>query len=273
MKKVGVTGSTGFIGQRYFESNPNQVQLVPLPLREGLQLLPLTGLDALVHLAGKAHVTAHPHDPSYFKINTELTLKLAQKAKEKKVRHFIYMSSVKAESNDIYGQSKRKAEEGLLEMASPEFKVALIRPPLVYGPNVKANMLYLMRLCQRPIPLPFKGIHNARSMVFVDTLLSLVSTIIDQEAEGLFIAGDPHPLSTEFLVKEIRKNLHMPERLFSLPSILTHLIKLLKPGLYDRLFGSYIIDNQPSNQALHFTPPFSSEHGIKEMVEWFKKLS
>ena len=287
MKRVGITGYSGFIGKRLV-SYPNLTfQPVLLPLR-GMDpgQLSLSGLDAVIHLAGKAHDMSNPEDSEYFDVNTELTRKLAIAAKAQGVRHFIYFSSVKVyddltgeyfnESSAChpvgpYGKSKYEAEQQLQTMEEPAFRVAIIRPPLVYGPGVKANMLNLITLSDKYIPLPFANSGNRRSMVFIDNLVELVARIVDRQSAGIFIPGDPEPLSTGQLVSLIRNQLGRRPGLFSLPSFVKSSIRIAKPMLYKRLYGSFVIDNTNTNLALEFKAPFQTEEGIREMVKWYIK--
>jgi len=107
-------------------------------------------------------------------------------------------------------------------------------------------------------------------MVFVDNLVALINTIIDQQSSGIFIAGDRNTLSTDRLVSLIRLNLGMKNWLITIPYFLRNLIKQLKPRLYIRLYGSFVVDNTNTNNKLNFIPPFTTEFGIEQMVKWFK---
>lgn len=282
---VAVTGVSGFVGKRFCEYNTDKYNIIPLNLRDGQpQNLFLSGVDIIVHLAGKAHQMEPISDKIYFDINYSLTRELALQAIKFKVPHFIYISSTKVygdEKNivldertvctptDAYGASKFKAEQFLRSLTA--INVAIIRPPLIYGPNVKGNMLKLLELADKKLPLPFGNIQNTRSLVFIDNLIELINTIIEAQAAGLFIAGDKKPLSTNALIILIRKYLNNASPIFSLPFFIRKLIKAIKPSLFIRLFGSYIVDNSYTNQALNFVPPYSTEYGIEKMVKWFNQ--
>lgn len=286
MKTIAVTGVTGFVGKRFIQYNKEKYRLVPLMLR-GIQpaALDMKGLDAVVHLAGKAHQMEPVADNVYFEVNFQLSAALAARAKEQGVPHFIYISSTKVygdnietvlneqspcHPSDAYGASKLKAEESLQAMASPSFTVAILRPPLVYGPGVKGNMIKLLQLAAKKIPLPFGNTRNARSMVFVDNLVALINAIIDQQAGGVFAAGDRHPVSTDALIGMMRKAMNNPLPLVSVPFFIRGMLKKLRPALYIRLFGSFVVDNSATNRRLQFTPPAVTEEGIEVMVNWFK---
>jgi UDP-glucose 4-epimerase len=283
--KVAVTGSTGFVGKRYLQVPASNCSKMPLNLRATrVEDIDLRGTDVIVHLAGKAHDMQGAPDEEYFSVNFDLTRALADRAKSSGVMQFIYISSTKVYGDEIsatldehsaclptdaYGKSKLAAEHYLQSISSPDFKVAIVRPPLVYGPEVKGNMIRLLELASKNIPLPLGKTNNARSMVFLDNLVALIDKIIGEEASGLFIAGDERPLSTDELVTAIRSNLGNTSGLVSIPVFMRPLIRKIKPALYTRLFGSFVVDNKGSNQRLNFTPPFSSEEGISVMTRWY----
>jgi nucleoside-diphosphate-sugar epimerase len=286
MKSIAISGATGFVGKRMIAYNSKKFQQKILSLRSTrVDAINLTGIDAVVHLAGKAHDMGQVDDSVYFSINYELTKQLANKAKENGVQQFIYISSVKVYGDEVngilnesssctptdaYGASKLQAEQYLQSIETGLFKIAIIRPPLVYGPEVKGNMIRLLQLAAKKFPLPFGKINNARSMVFVDNLVELINTIIDKEASGVFIAGDRKPLSTDELIGLVRKSLGNKSGLISIPAGIRKLIQKIKPAFYTRLFGSFVIDNSNTNERLNFIPPYSTEEGVRQMVDWFK---
>ncbi len=287
MKTIAVTGVTGFVGKRLMEMNKDRYHLLPISLRAiNPATVDLKGVNTLVHLAGKAHQMEPIDDKVYFDINFELTKALAEHAKEQGVQHFIYISSTKVYGDDVqsilneqspchpadaYGASKLKAERYLQAMSSGSFTVTIVRPPLVYGPEVKGNMIRLLELSAKKIPLPFGNIRNARSMVFVDNLVALINVIADQRSGGVFVAGDRQPLATDTLISTMRKAMDNHSPLFSIPFFIRSILKRLKPALYIRLFGSFVVDNGPTNRHLQFTPPYATEDGIAAMVNWFTK--
>jgi nucleoside-diphosphate-sugar epimerase len=287
MKTIGITGATGFVGKRLLEYNKNKFSIVPLPLREKKPgQIDLRGIDAVIHLAGKAHDMGRVDDSVYFDINYELTKALADCAKRQDVKQFVYISSTKVYGDDVrgildeqsvcaptdaYGASKLKAEQYLQSISSDSFKVAIVRPPLVYGPQVKGNMIRLLHLANKNYPLPFGNSRNARSMVFIDNLIALINTIVAKGATGVFIAGDQEPVPTDKLILLIRKYLGNNKGLVSVPGIFRSIIKKVKPGLYIRLFGSFVVDNSNTNRQLSFKPPYTTEYGVEQMVKWFKE--
>lgn len=284
---MGVTGGSGFVGKRFLELNAGLFDLMAIPLRTvPIADLSLQGLDAIVHFAGKAHQMEPIADEIYFQVNRDLALQLAQTAKAQGVKHFIYISSTKVygdqpegilteasecHPDDPYGSSKWEAEQALQAMAEDGFVVSVLRPPLVYGPAVKGNMIRLLQLAAKGYPLPFGRTGNARSMVFVDNLVALINTILQQRAGGIFLGGDSESISTDRLVTLMRKSMGKPARLITIPGFLRKLIRNYKPALYVRLFGSFEVDPKEGYRRLSFVPPYTTEEGIARMVAWFQQ--
>lgn len=287
-KKIILTGASGFIGARYLEYNKDRYQIIPVSLREtSPSSIDFEGIDTIVHLAGKAHQMVKIDDEIYFDVNYRLTQEFAAQAKKAGVPHFIFMSTLKVYGEngdgrvfyentqpipvDPYGISKLKAEEAVLEMADDAFRVAIVRPPLVYGPGVKGNMIRFLHLADKPYPLPFKGIDNLRSMVFLDNLIELVNQITDARASGVFLASDEKPISTSTLIGLMRKHMGKKPGLFKLSNIVLFLLRTIRPELVRRLYESFVVDNTATNRQLQFNPPFTTEEGVRQMVNWYLK--
>lgn len=288
-KSILLTGASGFVGKHYLQHFGDKQNIITVSLRRtAVEDIDFGGVDAVVHLAGKAHQTKKIPSEIYFDINRDLTLRLAQKAKSEGVNQFVFISTVKVygdyqdqdikinekspcSPSDPYGKSKLEAEEALKEMESEGFLVTIIRPPLVYGKGVKGNLDRLIRLVEKLPILPFDCIDNQRSMVNVLNLLELINFTIQNQTSGVFIAGDKKPHSTTELVKLINKYLKSDKILICLPRYIVAIVSLIKPALINRLFSSYIIDNTITNQKLGFQPPYTFEEGIKAMVEGYKK--
>ncbi len=168
MKKVVLTGAGGFVGRHFLAINAQRYEIVPVSLRNTeWQQQSFSGFHAVVHLAGKAHEMTKINDQVYFDINTTLTRQLFQKAEAEGVPHFIYISSTKVygdevtgvlneespcQPTDAYGKSKLEAEQFLLQQ-NHKCRVAVVRPPLVYGAGVKGNMVNLLRLCEKKMAI------------------------------------------------------------------------------------------------------------------------
>jgi nucleoside-diphosphate-sugar epimerase len=288
MLTVAVTGANGFVGQRFMQYKTERYNLKPVSLRDVKpESINLQGVDVIVHLAGKAHDMSLQDEQVYMHINYTLTKELADHALRSGAKHFIYVSSVKVygegsdealnensacHPEDPYGKSKLRAEEYLQTLQAGNFAVSIVRPPVVYGPGVKGNIIRLLAAIDKGSMLPLGNTGNRRTMVFLDNLIELIHRIIDSRAAGIFVAGDEQPLSTDGLIRIIGDKLGKKTRLISIPGLMRKMMSVVKPGLYKRLFGSFVIDNSSTNRRLNFTPPYSTEYGVEQMVNWFKGL-
>lgn len=249
----------------------------------------LAGVEAVVHLAGRAHVMDdEAADPlaEYRRVNVTATLRLATAAAAAGVRRFVFMSSVKAvgesspaaglaEDNparpeDAYGVSKREAEAALLAPgAFAPLTVTALRPPLVYGPGVRANFARLLRTVARGVPLPFGSLDNRRSLVFVGNLSSAVAFAIDSPAlagQACFVT-DGEDVSTPELIRRIAAALRCPARLLPVPpGLLRAALTLIgRRAEADRLLGSLAL-RMERLPAAGWRPPFSMAQGLAETV-------
>ena len=283
-----ITGSSGFIGTN-FKENSNDLSITEVDLLiQKVNEIDFYGIDSVLHLAALVHQMKGAPENQYFNINRDLAYEVALKAKSQGVKQFVFMSTAKvfgesttgkiawdenSECNPIdpYGKSKYEAEKLLLGLLDDNFKVAIVRSPLVYGVGVKANMYNLVKLVNRFPLLPLGGINNRRSMVYVGNLVALLKHVIYKSASGIFIAGDREPLSTTKLTQLIAKASNRKVFLLKIPTFILRHSKKIKPSIVDRLFGSLELDNTNTNMRLNFVPPYSSEDGILEMVEWYKK--
>ena len=251
----------------------------------------------------------------YRKVNVFGTERLANTAAENGVRRFVYLSSVKVngegteirgrrselarrqsggvggqggepkeffsekdvpEPHDPYAVSKWEAEQILRDVeADTGLEVVILRPPLVYGPGVKANFLRLFKIVERGIPLPFAKIDNQRSFIYLDNMIDAIITCINHPgaAGQTFLISDGEDVSTPELIRRIASVLGKPARLFSIPLFLMRLAgKLLgKSAATDRLFGSLTIDSAKIRRELEWKPPYTMKHGLKETAKWYKK--
>ncbi|MGB8194353.1 MAG: NAD-dependent epimerase/dehydratase family protein [Chitinophagaceae bacterium] len=287
MLTVAVTGAGGFVGQRFMSYKTDRYRLVPISLRStSPAAIDLNGIDTIVHLAGKAHDMSLQDEKVYMDINFGLTKDLADHALHSGVRHFIYISTVKVygegtdevlnessacKPEDPYGKSKLMAEQYLQSLQTDAFVVSIVRPPVVYGPGVKGNIAKLIDVINKGRPLPLGNTGNRRSMVFLDNLIELIHRIIDTRQPGIFIPGDAQPLATDELIRLISKHSGKKSKLVSIPGFMRAMMRAVKPGLYKRLFGSFVIDNTGTNMRLGFTPPYSTDHGVGQMINWYKK--
>jgi nucleoside-diphosphate-sugar epimerase len=256
----------------------------------------LAGVDAVVHTAARVHVM---NDKSldalaeFRRVNVEGTAALARQAAATGVRRFVFLSSIKVNGDftkmgkiftaddvpapeDSYGISKHEAEQLLRQIAfETGMEVVIIRPPLVYGPGVKANFQQMMRWLARGLPLPLAGVdENRRSLVALDNLVDLIVTCLRHPAAAnhrlLVSAGED--LSTAMLIRRMGNAQSKPVRLFHMPSF------ALKIGaeffgvrdIYRRLCSSLQVDISKTRALLGWTPPVSVDEGLRRAFAGFR---
>ena len=214
MKRVLITGANSYVGtniEKWLMKTPEVFSVDTADTFDNKwKAYDFSQYDVLFHVAGIAHVDPKPEmAPLYYKVNRDLTIEIAKHAKESGVKQFVFMSSgivfhaskslmgnvmtpeTQPNPNDFYGDSKLQAEKGLEELVCPTFKIAILRPPMIYGPNCKGNFLRLGWLATKtPV---FPAWHNQRSMLYIDNLAEFVKQIILREMEGYF-----YPQNKEF---------------------------------------------------------------------------
>ncbi len=253
----------------------------------------LAPCGAVVHTAARAHVTSETADDplsEFRRTNVEGTLALARQALDAGVKRFVFISTAKVlgegqamlytdtslpAPKDAYSISKWEAEQGLRDLtAGTRMELVILRPPLVYGPGVKANFLQLMRLVDKGYPLPFGAVVNRRSFIYLENLVQAILLCLTHPvaANSCFLLADAEPLSTPALIRAIAAALDRPARLFPLPaSVIQCAAKLCgKSEMADRLLGSLMVDGSGIQRALNWSPPVSTAAGLKKTAEWFK---
>lgn len=248
----------------------------------------VAGVGAVVHLAARVHVMDdQASDPlaEFRRVNVQGTLRLAQQAAQAGVRRFVYISSIKAlgeatqpghpftedsptHPSDAYGISKLEAEQGLRDLAAKTgLEVVIVRPPLVYGPGVKANFAALMRAVQRGVPLPLGAVHNARSLVGLSNLVDFIATCLThpKAANQTFMVSDGQDLSTTALIHAMAKGAGVKARLLPAPVwALKAAASLLGKGeAVQRLCGHLQVDITKARTLLDWTPPVTVSEGIR----------
>ena len=250
----------------------------------------LEGVDTVVHLAALAHRAAGEIETR--RVNFEGTARLADAAAGL-VRRFVFMSSVKVQGDDsrdrayvetdslrpedAYGRSKLEAERSLTELSSRRgMQVALIRPPLVYGPGVKANFLRLLAWVDSGLPLPFASVRNRRSLIYLGNLVDAVVRCVEhQAAQGAFLVSDEEVVSTAELVQHTARALERQARLLRVPLGILRLAGAIagRSDEIHRLTGNLVADASKARRVLEWRPPFTLDEGLAETARWFKSTS
>jgi nucleoside-diphosphate-sugar epimerase len=286
-----VTGATGFVGRRLVQQLGPTAQTLSTRTSPDTWPTILKGKLCVVHLAARVHVMEDgAADPlsEYRKVNVDSTLELARQAVVAGVKRFVFVSSVKVNGEqtqagkpfraddipapqDPYGVSKMEAELGLRALAKETgLEVVIIRPPLVYGPGVKANFASMVKWLQRGVPLPLGAIHNRRSLVGLDNLVDLIITCSQHPAAAnqTFMVSDGQDMSTTELLRSVAAALGKPARLLPVPQALLEWAASLlgKRAVAQRLFSSLQVDMAATRQLLDWTPPVSLEQGLKQVA-------
>lgn len=310
--RVLVTGASGFVGAAVLRSlassSAYQAVGVSRAPRSGSSLLLspelaggvdwsglVRGCDVVVHCAARVHVMHGQGTAAldlYRHTNVEGTCALASQAAVAGVTRFVFISSVKVHGEstsagrpfragdepqplDAYSISKLEAERRLAEIARDSgMEVVIIRPPLVYGPGVKANFLRMMRWVERGIPLPFGALDNRRSIVALDNLVSLIKLCIEHPsaANQTFLVSDQMDLSTTDLLRRMAHALGVPSRLLSVPGSIIEAVARVggRAELAQRLCGSLQVDCSETCNVLGWSPSIGVDEGLARTADWFR---
>lgn len=310
--KVIITGANGFIGQTlcaYLSALEHSV--VPVVRRQTALPNALTvqsysdpalslamgGVDTVIHLAAQVHVM-NQSDRSvldkFREINVLGTEHLARVAAAAGVKRLIFLSSIKvngestsiakgySESDhpnpqDPYAVSKCEAEQALWKVSRETgLEVVIVRPPLVYGPGVKANFSRLLKMVDAGMPLPLNAIKNSRSLIYVGNLVdALLACATHPAAVGqTYLVSDGEDVSTPKLISAIAVALQRPNRNFFIPiSLMRGAAKLLgKSNAVDRLTQSLVIDSSKIRRELGWSPPYTMAEGLQVTADWYHQI-
>lgn len=266
MKKLLITGAGSYVGvsvARYLSRWPERYSVDTVDMiGEGWKTADFSGFDAVLHVAGIVHQKDSKNDPAqkelYERVNTRLAIETAQKAKDEGVKQFLFMSSASVygldapvgkivtitadtplRPKDNYGISKAKAEEGLQVLADDSFKLAILRPPMIYGKGCKGNYQTMAKLAKK-LPV-FPWVDNRRSMLYIENLAEFIRLLLEDEAEGIFWPQNNEYVNTSDMVNLIA---HANGKGVLLVKGLTWALKLLHPvtDIADKAFGSLCYD-------------------------------
>ena len=251
----------------------------------------LKGVDTLVHLAAHVHQRGKTRDKAFGQVNTQATSRLCQLAVEGGVRRFVFLSTAKvngetsnsplaekdaANPQDPYALSKWEAERHVSRITrGSDCDFVTIRPPLVYGPHVKANFLSLLKLVSTGLPLPMGSLHNRRSMIYVGNLADAVVACVEnpQAAGEVFMVSDGHDLTVAEMIKAMAAAMGQKPRLFPFPIGGLHglLMMIGRGAVIDKISRPLTVDSSKIRDTLGWRPPFSVNEGIADTVAWFQK--
>lgn len=254
----------------------------------------LRGVDVVFHLAARVHQledTAADPAAEYRRVNAAGTEHLARCAAARGVRRMVLVSSVKVNGEsreqpyrddeapapaDPYGVSKLEAEQALARVArATGLEAVVLRPPLVYGPGVKANVLRLLRAVDSGLPLPLGGVRNRRSLVFSGNLVdALVACGTHPGAPGhTYLVSDGEDVSTPGLIRAIAAALGRSARLVPVPFPLLRAAGAIlgKGAAVERLGGSLMVDSSGIRRELGWAPPFTLREGLERTAAWYRE--
>lgn len=267
MKRILITGKDSYIGtsfEKWVRQWPEEYKVKTIDTKGNWQDVDFSGYDVVFHVAGIAHVDAKANmEDLYYKINRDLTIAVAQKAKAEGVKQFIFMSSIIVYGDssklgekrvitkdtiptptNFYGNSKLQAEQGILPLQDEGFNVVILRPPMIYGPGSKGNYPKLAKLAKK-VPV-FPDIENERSMLFIENLCEFIRMMIDKNEKGIFFPQNRDYVKTTNMVKEIAGVYGKKIRLTKVFNPAIHLFSKNMELLY-KVFGSLIYELQMSD--------------------------
>lgn len=261
MKKILITGKNSYVGnsfEKWLENYPGKYEVDKISLRdESWKEHDFSVYDSVLHVAGIAHrKETKENEQLYYKVNRDLAYEVAEKAKSEGVPHFIFLSSMSVYGMDTgvidqntipnpksnYGKSKLQAEEMIDSLKDESFKVATLRPPMIYGKGCKGNYPRLAKLALKtPI---FPDIENRRSMIYVDNLSELIRKVVDNNRDGIYCPQNKEYVCTSELVNLIAQ---FHKKRIYLTVLFNPLINLFKVNTVKKVFGNLIYDQELSD--------------------------
>lgn len=309
--KILVTGASGFVGT-YLISEINSLYETIALVRTPSSLLPPTvqqivssnifeaefpdNIDIIIHLAGRAHVLNDKVEnplTAFRKVNVDGTLQLAKQALEKKVKRFIFISSIGVNGSSTSGKafseqdmpqphadyavSKLEAEQQLKNLfAGTATELVIIRPPLVYAAHAPGNFARLLKLAATNLPLPFAGINNKRSFVALENLVDFIQTCIEHPhaANQVFLVADQSSISTSELVQYLKQGMGKKAYFVYIPPVLIKLgaACIGKSKLYEQLFESLEVETAKAQKLLGWTAPLSTRQAMQQAGQNYLKM-
>lgn len=287
MKRILITGKGSYIGTHFRDEllkYPEKYEVEELEMRnDEWRNHDFSSYDVVYHVAGLAHSTPDESQRElYYRVNTELAYETAKKAKEDGVKQFIFMSSIivygsgkigedrvitketPLTPDNFYGDSKKQAEIKIGPLEDDNFKVVIVRPPMIYGPNSKGNYP-LMSKFARKTPL-FPTLRNQRSMLYLGNLIEFIRLMIDNEESGIYLPQNREYVSSVEMIKEIAK-IHNHKIWFT--GIFNPFIKLFNKQTYiNKVFGNLTIDKELSKYKEDY-----NKYSFEESIQLTEELN
>lgn len=300
MKRVLITGATGFVGKNLLSDLKfHGFDVQTLNLRTANHHFDFRDTDTLIHLAGKAHDLKNIFSSSeYYEINYDLTKHVYNAFLDSEAKQFIFMSSVKASADEVpgilkesdladpkthYGKSKRMAEEFILSQPLPEGKsFFILRPCMIHGPGNKGNLNLLYKLISKGIPYPLAAFENKRSFLSIENLCFVIHELLERDdiPSGIYNVADDEVLSTNDLIKLIANASERSPKLWKIyPALIRFFAKLgdllnlpLTTERLNKLTENYLVDNSKIKHALGKEFPTHAQDGIIKTISSFQNL-
>lgn len=280
MKRILITGKNSYVGnsfETWLEDYPGEYKVEKISLRDGSwRERDFSKYDVVLHVAGIAHVSKDPKmEEIYYRVNRDLTIAVAEKSKAEGIQQFVFMSSIIVygdgssdrrvidentipEPSNFYGNSKLQAERGIKPLESDDFKVAIIRPPMIYGKDSKGNYPKLAKAAQK-LPV-FPDIDNERSMLHIDNLSEFLRLMIDNKEKGLFFPQNKEFVKTSEMVRMIAE---VHGKSIQLVKVFNPLLRLMsgRIGIVDKVFGNLVYDKDLSRYKQRYRV-----HNLRETI-------
>ncbi len=306
--KILITGIHGFVGSNLVAALKENHTIYGLdiisPIKEGvsytygwddLDIGMVPDVDAIIHLAGKAHDTKNQADAKvYFNVNTGLTERIYNYFLHSSARKFIFFSTAKAAADKVegvlteevtpapvgpYGESKIKAEEYILSHLNPEKQVYIMRPCMIHGPGNKGNLNLLYNMVKKGIPWPLGAYENRRTFTSIDNVSFVVSGLLTKDVpSGIYNMGDDEALSTNELIEIICSSLGKKAHIWRLPKGLMNGLAIvggwlhlpLNPERLRKLTENYVSSNAKIKVALGIEQmPVRAKDGLRKTLSFF----
>lgn len=281
MKRLLVTGSSGYLGSNFIQKYQSIYNFSFFSLlSDKLERVELNSVNAILHCAAIAHNKQKASSGDYEKINVNYPYELAHMAKSRGVKQFIFISSVsvygekefinhKSDTNptSAYGRSKLKAEKKLLTLNDSSFTISILRIPMIYGPKAPGNIETLTKLLNHLPIIPLGNIDNKRTFISISNVLQSINTILEKKKGGVFLLSDEESISTSKLVS-ILINKIGKKRILVDSILVKYFIKALFPSIYNKLWGSMVIDSSLSRSLLDLDFSKGAKKEISDMLKF-----